>query len=40
MFRLFDCVDEVMQKEQHTKVVKTKLSLLDIDPKTTTPYLR
>ena len=40
MFRLFDCDDEMMQEEQHTKLVTTELSLLDIDPKTTTPFLR
>ena len=40
MFRLFDSDVEVTQEEQHTKLVTTELSLLDIDPKTMTPYLR
>jgi len=39
MFRLFDGDDDVTQEEQHTKLVTTELSLLDIDSKTTTPCL-
>jgi hypothetical protein len=39
MFRPFHIDDDVMQVEQHTKLVTTELSSLDIDPKTTTPCL-